>query len=506
MNDAAATQHFMVVGTTGSGKTLTLRMMMGSVLPEITRLPDHRAVIFDVKQDMISILYGMGFTGQQVCILNPFDSRCYEWNIAADVTGSDIALQVATILIPEENSQNRYFSDAARDLLAGIMNVFIEKARDVRKQNPSIKPAWRLADVVYASRNPDRLRHVLSQTEEGRDLIELHLEGSSNSTRSIISTLRTRLLPFEVVAALWSHAGRANRRISLKNFLKGNGILVMGNNQEAIAPIRAINRVIFRRLTELLLNQEESTTRRTWFFLDEVRKLGRLNGLDDLMTNGRSKGACVVLGFQDIDGLRSVYGPDVAGELTSMCGSFGILKVSGASTPRWASDICGEQEILQTVRSSSHSSNAQGGSFSSSENEQIRERRVLLPSQFRMLPLPKVGHNFQGYFYSSSLSSEIYKAEIPSQEVSKMLFPAKDTGENFCSWEQKAKEEGRDVEDYKKLPAWTNADFIRLNIEPYTPKGVKKENDGSGRDDAEIETQAESGGEGGGFIDPDIYQ
>ena len=35
-------------------------MMMKSVLPEIQKRPDHRAVIFDVKQDMLSVLFGIG--------------------------------------------------------------------------------------------------------------------------------------------------------------------------------------------------------------------------------------------------------------------------------------------------------------------------------------------------------------------------------------------------------------------------------------------------------------
>lgn len=81
-----------------------------------------------------------------------------------------------------------------------------------------------------------------------------------------------------------------------------------------------------------------------------------------------------------------------------------------------------------------------------------------------------------------------------------MLFLAKDTGENFCSWEQRAKEEGRDVEDYKKLPAWAEADFNRLNIKPHTPQGATRESNGIG-----IEFQSDNIG-GSSFIDSDVFQ
>ncbi|MGV2342203.1 MAG UNVERIFIED_CONTAM: type IV secretion system DNA-binding domain-containing protein [Planctomycetaceae bacterium] len=49
-------EHFLAVGTTGSGKTVVMRLLMQSVLPEIGSGNDVRAVIYDAKQDMMSIL------------------------------------------------------------------------------------------------------------------------------------------------------------------------------------------------------------------------------------------------------------------------------------------------------------------------------------------------------------------------------------------------------------------------------------------------------------------
>jgi len=456
----AATSHFMVVGSTGSGKTLTLRMLMGSALPDILTMPDQRGLVFDVKQDALSILYGIlektlrehGVTDEEriaqeiarrVVVLNPFDRRCHAWDIARDIKSPETALQLATILVPEEQGQNRYFSDAARDLLTGVLNVFIERAGD-----------WTFADLLFAMRSADRILHVLSHSEDGSELAALHLQGG-NTTRSVISTARSKLAPYEVVGALWSHAAG---RISLTEYLGGNVILVLGNNQAALAPIRAINRVLFQRLTELILDQSESETRRTWFFLDEVRKLGRLDGLDDLMTNGRSKGAAVVLGFQDIGGMRAVYGKEIAEEITAMCASYGVLRVAGDATPAWASAIFGEQEVVQMVRgrSDTHGLTAERRSSSSSYTEQIRERRLYLPSEFRILPRPQAGKPLYGYF--SSIFKENgspYKAEIPSREVDERLFPLAGGEVNFVPWPEGTS---------KKLPAWRSDDYERLHL------------------------------------------
>jgi len=70
--EASATKHFLFVGTTGSGKTLSLRMLMQSVLPTVESR-DARALIYDSKQDMLSILEGTRL-GSKIYILNPFDS------------------------------------------------------------------------------------------------------------------------------------------------------------------------------------------------------------------------------------------------------------------------------------------------------------------------------------------------------------------------------------------------------------------------------------------------
>ena len=81
----------------------------------------------------------------------------------------------------------------------------------------------------------------------------------------------------------------------------------------------AINQAIFKRAAELLLAQDESPERETWIILDELREAGKLDGLTSLLSKGRSFGARVVVGFQDIEGLRAVYGEKEANEMPPDC-------------------------------------------------------------------------------------------------------------------------------------------------------------------------------------------
>jgi len=485
-------RHFLLVGITGSGKTNLLQMMMRPALLNVQTEPDYRAVIYDQKQDMVSFIKAQGITDRELRVLNPYDSRCYEWDIARDVTGQDTAFQIASIFVPEEDSQNRYFSDATRVLLAGVMNVFIEKGierQDTRgdKSEAEKKPDWRLADVIYAMRSQERLEHVLNQTEEGKELIALYLR-NEKTTGAILSTADTRLTPLIVPATLWRKAGDKGRKLSLEEFYRGRYVLVLGNNQQARQPLQALNRIIFQRLTELLLDLPEvpknaTNPRRVWFFIDEARKIGKLDGLDDLMNNGRSKGAAVVLAFQDIDGMRSVYGKEVAQEITAMCGHFCFLKMSGTETPLWASQVIGEEEKKIKMENQGESI---GGDIrqTTGTSGQMYKSNIVLPSQLTNLDYasPETGIEFYARAPSEGkgIINSTGKDRLPPQDVEKGKgLTQPNPEENLKRWPK--------IHDYnfKKLPVWEAEDFLRLGILPLPKKNSPKE-EGSTQSEAEI--------------------
>lgn len=394
-----ARHHFCVVGMTGSGKTNTISLLMRAVLPEIGRRPDSRALIYDAKRDVLSLLAGLGVRDRTI-ILNPFDRRSHAWNIARDVTSPAVAQQVASILIPEEDGPNRYFSDAARHLVMGVMVAFMRS-----------RPTWSLRDLVLATRGTTRLRRVLESVPETRHLVESYFSQDQRATASVLSTIASRLMPFEPIAALWHVAAVAGRTFSLEEWVRGDRILLLGHDDRARLPLDALNRVIFRRAAELALDQTESETRRVWFFIDELPQAGRLDGLDSLFVKGRSKGVTVVIGFQDIDGLRrpSLYGEQWANEIVGQCGNYAILRLNSDRTAEWASRVIGDAEILQHQRSTNV--NTKDGipyltneSQSHGINETFAQRTVVMPSEFYSLHKADAGTGeLEGFFITPAI-------------------------------------------------------------------------------------------------------
>jgi type IV secretory pathway TraG/TraD family ATPase VirD4 len=377
---SVATTHFAVIGSTGSGKTILIRLLMQSVLPRIGKGLDSRALVYDAKQDSMSMLKGIA-PDTEIILLNPFDRRGVAWDMAKDITSPTIAQQVATILIPEEkNISQPFFSDAARHLLSGVLISLI--------QNSPGK--WNFRDVLLSLSNLERLKNVLLSCPATKDIAEQYLHDGITA-RNVMSTLATKMQRYQFVAAAWD---RATRSISLKEWLTSESILVLGNDEATRTALDAINQVIFKRLSELILAQTESESRRTWIFLDELRQAGKLEGLSSLLTKGRSKGACIVLGYQDIEGLREVYGTQLANEIAGQCSNKAVLRCDSADTARWASALFGQREVLEVRLGVSHASN-QGTSRST--NETTAKRDVVLPSEIMGLAPTTQRNGMQGF-------------------------------------------------------------------------------------------------------------
>jgi len=295
--------------------------------------PGHRAMIYDAKGDIVSLLYGMGITCP-IEILNPFDKRSSAWNIAKDITTPASARQFATILIPEDkNASQPFFANSARDVIEKVMLSLIQ-----------LKPgSWTLRDLILATQTKEHIVGILEKTAQGKVKIETYFSDDRTGS-NILSEIATRMAPFESVAQAWSSAERS---VSLTDWVKGESILVLGNNEAHRAAHDPINRVIFQRATELTLDLDESDTRRVWFFLDEVRDMGSLESLGRLMTKGRSKGVSVVLGFQDIEGMHDAFGKERANEFIGQCANKAILGLNSPETAKWASELFGKYEFME---------------------------------------------------------------------------------------------------------------------------------------------------------------
>lgn len=390
--DALASGHMAIIGATASGKTVSMRLLMQSILPYIRPGSGRRAILYDAKQDLLGIIGGMRLC-VPVILLNPFDYRSSGWAIAEDVKTLATALQVAYILITEEQGgNNAFFVKAARDLLAA---VFI--ALHITKPG-----RWTLADAILILSDSTRAKTLLTSLPQTAHIAREYFSRDPRVLSSVQSTISANVAMLRPIAAMWS---KSAHKISLTKWVNSESILVLGNDEQLRAPMDAINRVIFQRITELILAQSESSHRRSWFFLDEIKEASKLESLPRLLTKGRSKGARVVLAFQAIEGLRAVYGEHLADELAGMCATKAFLRTDSPVTAKWAASIIGEHQVREWTQSVQRGYN----NSSTSQAAHIVRREAILASEIMQLPPARAGR-FEGFFVTPGIG--IYKRTV----------------------------------------------------------------------------------------------
>lgn len=386
------TQHFLAVGTTGSGKSLVQRLLMKDALLQIGKRLDQRALILDAKNDAADFLEHIGVSCP-VYSMNPFvpgsrQVQSVSWDIGSDITSPARALNLAAALLPsEKGGNNQYFTDAARMVVSGVIESFIRHSRDT----------WTFSDLIYGALSLSRVKQLLSRDEEGKEIIENFL-ADERTGYQVFTTVASRLSYFRPIAAIWQNS---TTRLSLREWLENDSVLILGVNATSRAALDAVNQILFRVIVEEIDVQADSTLRRTWVWIDEARLAGPLlrgEMLPYLAVKGRSRGAALVLAFQDIEGFREAAGPRIAHELIAQCSHKALLRMESEESATWASRLVGQFESLELMRS--------GKSFSTkSYTEQVTKKDAVLPSEFYTIQATNKVNGLTGYFLSPSVGA-----------------------------------------------------------------------------------------------------
>ena len=422
-----STWHFLVFGVPGSGKTTLIRLFLQSLLPHFPKLEAHarksterpRALIYDPKRDMMSILGGIinGLPEDKknsirIVNANPFDERCQAWDMARDILTSEDARHFATTLVPkEEKSNNPFWSDAAQELVGAVTLGLVR--RKGRK--------WDLLEMIETCRSIDQIKRITSQDSEVASLAAPFLKDETHFP-GIISTLATKLGKYHNIAMSWRRIGTA-KSFSIASWFDEGGILLLGSHAKYDESLWPINAVILKMVTDRVLLNEETDLPNTWFILDEFRWMGRVDVVRRLLNQGRSKGASVVLGVQDNEGLIAVYDRHEANEIVGQCGHKIFMRLSGPSA-EYAESLFGHTESIIELNSTSQSWSLEGASYSDSAGQSVHVAPVHRAREFSTLPMagPLTG---QIAFISKSSFYGEEKNSLPWEQVAPRLLETK---------------------------------------------------------------------------------
>ena len=424
VSDETTRTHLCIVGATGSGKTKTINGILKDAVSTICDDRDERAIIFDGKQELVPLLHALGIRCRYY-ILNPFDIRCVAWDVARDCTSVTTTDQIAVILISADPGPNRFFSDAARHIVASLMLSFM-------RFSPR---RWTLRHVILVAQDTQLLRQALKRHPETAHVCQYFDE--ERTYQNIRSCLNSKINQFAPIAACWD---RASEKIALVDWINSTSIILLGWIPSITLAMGAVNRAIYQRASELLLSQKQSDTRKVWHIFDEVKELGKMEALCRMATFGRGAGNRIVIGLQDLQGLRHAYGRELASELVGQCATKVVLRSDDPDTASWAAKIIGDAEVLDNRGPKG--------------NETVRQREAVLTSEILNLPPTTIRNGLSGFYVSPFTGA--FRSTLNAEEVNELSPPVSAKWQGFVPRPN----------EHQILRPLDQADFELLGLKP----------------------------------------
>ncbi|MDA8120885.1 MAG: type IV secretion system DNA-binding domain-containing protein [Gammaproteobacteria bacterium] len=371
--DRVFTQHILLIGGTGAGKSQVLRA--AALHARKTGAP---AIIPAVEDSLFQALYDPDLD----TILCPWDVRSVDWSPLAEIqnTDTDPAL-LASCFIKKAQGESETWASYARTLLAAMLKKTVEAGGSMNA-------------LLKIFRDDAALTAVL-ENMPGESLLR---EGNERMLGSVVGTADSGAVVLRDVAGdLTADDGWSIRRWTAEQVQRADEgkpggflwILLGETVRDKMEPIVTVALAI---ATRAILSSPERPSRRFYLLVDEIAAFPALPAFPAALARGRKYGLSVWVGLQGISQLRDTYGQHGADSLLSCLSTQVLFRTADAVSSQWASDLIGTRHLTRTSRSSSESSgggglmNPQGGSSSTSESESHTIEAAVLPSEVAGLP------------------------------------------------------------------------------------------------------------------------
>ncbi len=352
------TRHLLITGGVGAGKT----QILWPLIEQIAVKKKRKTIIYDVKGDFTAAL-------KDALLLSPWDARSACWDVSADIRTPQAAETLAQSLIPSKDGE--FWGPAARTIVVGILTKLIHQ-----KEHAGEEWSWRkLADSL--AMDPYELHDLMAVYYPPG--LRLLADPASTTALNVLQTVSAHTRVIEQLAVAWDDKAPRQSfslRAWAKDGYKGPKQIIVqaGPDRELTARYIAamINTLIPHVISPALKDAEDNRT--LAFVLDEFTSIGKID-IAPLIDKGRSKGCVVILGFQSIDQIKDLYGPNFASALMSMVGTTIACRIGMGETQNFVASLFGKRRVAVTSHSLSP------GNLTPSVSQHEETRPVVLASQ-----------------------------------------------------------------------------------------------------------------------------
>ena len=361
--DRAETQHTIVSGTTGSGKTVLI-----SDLVQQIRKRGERCVIYDKMGSYTQAF----FDPKSDVLLNPLDGRAPRWSPFFEARSPrDFDMMAAALIPQQKDTVDPFWVTAARQLFSNGTGVLWQKGE---KKNRVLVEHLLKTDLSE-----------LAEAMEGTVAQSIVDPNNPKTALSVRAMLTANIGAMEVLAD-------SGKPFSIRDWIsrdRGGGFLFFTSRGDQHASLRGLISTWLEIAVNSMLSLEQDDGRRIWVILDELPTLHQVPSLQPGLAESRQFGGCFVLGVQVASALRDLYGRNGAETISGLCGTRVVFAAPDRDTAQWSADSLGRSEVEEFAEGVSYGADPYRDGVTLTPKREVQA--LALPSEIMRLP------NLNGY-------------------------------------------------------------------------------------------------------------
>lgn len=348
LTEKLLSQHLMLVGGIGSGKTNTFNQILQNIVPQLSS--KDVMIIFDTKGDFYKEFYKPGdiviSNDLMACGSNGPDY----WNIINELNTSfglnEDVIEIANALFAEKlkkAGENSFFPQAAKDIMSAVLYHFalVKNRGLVKSDNAAIAEAMKQEGVQW-------YRSILSMYQNFSAMQSYIPEDAMGQAQGVLAELQ------QVVRSVFVGNFAKRGTLSIRNLVRNKGgkkIFI-----EYDIGIGGMLTPIYSLLFDLAIKEalcRSKSEGNVFFVCDEFKLLPNLQHIDDAVNFGRSLGIKFMIGIQNIDQIIDIYNENRAKNIFSGFLNMFAFKVSDYSTRNYIKERAGENRKCTVYKSTS---------------------------------------------------------------------------------------------------------------------------------------------------------
>ena len=340
------TQHTIVSGTTGSGKTVLISDLVAQI-----RAKGERCVVYD-KMGSYTAAF---FDKDRDVLMNPLDARAPRWSPFLEArTPRDFDMMAAALIPQQKDTVDPFWVTAARQLFANGAGVL--RDRGTTENRVLVDHLLKTELTALAEAMEGTVAQSIVDPENPKTALSVRAMLTANL--SALEYLPDDGPPFSI-----------REWISAEN---ETGSLFLTSRGDQHASLRGLISTWLEIAVNAMLSLEQRDGRRIWVILDELPTLHQVPSLQPGLAESRQFGGCFVLGVQVISALRDLYGRNGAETISGLCGTRAVLAAPDRDTAQWSADSLGRAEVEEVTEGFSYGANTVRDGVSLTPRRELR--------------------------------------------------------------------------------------------------------------------------------------